>query len=82
MSEQEQLTRETGEESGELPANRNPIVEPTPTEHLDAAADGLSAFNRILWEIAKTFGIITLILMLVFSLFMAWQIAQWGMTTL
>lgn len=73
---------ESHDDGEELPANRNPIVESTPTEKVEATADAMSAFNSLLWEIAKTFGIITTIFMAIFFLFMAYQIAQWGMTTL
>ena len=75
-------SRESQETTDRLPAKESDFVDITPTERVEAAADGLSAFNSVLWEIAKAFGIITLILLLIFMLFMAWQVAQWGMTTL
>lgn len=78
--EQNDVSR--GDPSDHLPAKESDFIEITPTERIEATADGLSAFNSVLWQIAKTFGIITLILFLIFLLFMAWQVAQWGMMTI
>lgn len=64
------------------PARRDehptPGISASPTERVEDAADGMSAFNSVLWEIAKSFGILTLMFLMVFTLFMAWKIAQWG----
>lgn len=83
-AERTEETEESAQPDGGLPANQteNPTFRSTPTEAMESTADGVAAFNAILWEVAKTFGIITLMLTFIFFLFMAFQVAQWGLTTL
>lgn len=80
-SQQMPVTEEPATDGGLVEKGMR-MQDSTPTETLESTADGVSAFNSVLWEIAKTFGIITVMLLFLFFLFMAWQIAQWGMATL
>jgi len=66
----------------ELPADPKDYerIEPTPTERVRGAVDSMAAVNEFLWQMAKMVGIMTLILLFAFMLFIAWQVAQWGAT--
>lgn len=63
-----------------LPARADDFDDVPPALRLAAAADGMSEFNRILKELAKSVWYVTAILLGFFSVFVAYLVAKWGLT--
>lgn len=63
-----------------LPARADDFDDVPPALRLAAAADGMSEFNRILKEIAKSVWYTTAILLGFFAVFVAYLVAKWGLT--
>lgn len=67
-------------DDGRLPARPDDFDDVPPALRLKAAADGMSEFNRILKELAKSVWYITAILLGFFAVFVAYLVAKWGLT--
>lgn len=66
-------------DGGELQAYDPEKVVPT-MDKIGHAADSMEQFNRILWQIAKSLGIITLMLLMISLLVIAYYAAEFMVT--